>query len=67
MEIAHRHTSKFQQKRMAFFVLLAIMALAVTVTAYTGSLVAGWTGVFALVAALVLGASLACHKGCTPR
>lgn len=67
MEVAHRHSSRFQLKRLAFLVLVAIMAVAVTVTAYTGSVAAGWAGVFALVGALVVGMSLACHKGCTPR
>lgn len=68
MEIAraHRHTSGFQNKRLTFFTFVVIGLLALTITAFTGSVLAGIAGILSVAAALVVGVSVACHRGCTP-
>lgn len=67
MEAVHRHTSRFQQKRMGFVVLVMLALIALTITSFTGHVAAGMVGVAALAGALIMGVSVACHKGCSPR
>ena len=67
MQAVHRHSSGFQQKRFGFLVLVMIALVALTITSFTGSVATGMAGVAALAGALVMGISVACHKGCAPR
>lgn len=67
MQAIHRHSLGFQQKRFAFLVLVMIALVALTITSFTGSVAVGMAGVAALAGALVMGVSVACHRGCSPR
>jgi hypothetical protein len=64
MEALHRHSPQFRHKRLAFLALLIVAIVSITATTATGSLVTGILGVCALAGALVMGAGVACHKGC---
>jgi hypothetical protein len=66
MHAVHRHTSRFEQKRMGFAALGMIALVALGLTSFTGNVMVGMAGVAALAGALVMGISVACHKGCSP-
>lgn len=67
MQAVHRHTSRFQQKRLGFLALVTLAIIAITITSFTGNVAIGMVGVAALAGALVTGITVACHKGCAPR